>query len=284
MKPTLGFIGIGLMGSPMAMRLIDAGYTVHIFNRTKEKCAPVVHKGAILKSSATDVATTSDIVITMLTDDHAVRSTSTQVQSALRKGSLHIDCSTVSPALTSSLEKEYMLSGRNFLHVPVLGSIPQATDGSLMLFVGGSDAAFSNAEPVLKILGKKSWRFPRAEQASSMKLIMNSFITGMIGTLSQAFVFAKQADLQGETILDVLNFSALNSGMYQTKGKSILEENFSPRFFLENLLKDTNLFSDAARSYSIEMPITEAMKSLLQKAVSQGLGKEDYSAIIKILR
>ncbi len=272
------------MGSPMAMRLIDAGYTVHIFNRTKEKCAPVVHKGAILKSSATDVATTSDIVITMLTDDHAVRSTSTQVQSALRKGSLHIDCSTVSPALTSSLEKEYMLSGRNFLHVPVLGSIPQATDGSLMLFVGGSDAAFSNAEPVLKILGKKSWRFPRAEQASSMKLIMNSFITGMIGTLSQAFVFAKQADLQGETILDVLNFSALNSGMYQTKGKSILEENFSPRFFLENLLKDTNLFSDAARSYSIEMPITEAMKSLLQKAVSQGLGKEDYSAIIKILR
>lgn len=283
MKPILGFIGLGLMGSPMAMRLIEAGYTVHIFNRTKEKCAPAVHKGAILKGSPADVAATSDIVITMLTNDDAVRSTSTQIQSTLRKGSLHIDCSTVSPALISSLEKDYDQSGRNFLHSPVLGSIPQATDGSLMLFVGGSDVAFANAEPVLKILGQKFWRFPRAEQASSMKLIMNSFITGMIGTLSQALVFAKLAGVQGETILDVLNFSALNSGMYQTKGRSILEENFSPRFFLEYLLKDTNLFREAAHSHSVEMPITEAMKSLLEKAVSQGLGKEDYSAIIKIL-
>ncbi|MEW5797593.1 MAG: NAD(P)-dependent oxidoreductase [Bacteroidota bacterium] len=284
MKQTIGFIGIGLMGAPMAMRLIDAGYTVHIFNRTKEKCAPLVRKGAILETSPAEVAARTDVIITMLTNDEALRSTATQIESTLRKESLHIDCSTVSPSLTSSLEKEFSQSGRYFLHSPVLGSIPQATDGSLMLFVGGTDEAFAKAETTLKILGNRIWRFPRSEQASSMKLIMNSFITGMIGTLSQALVYADRAGIGGEKVLEVLNFSALNSVMYQTKGKSILENNFAPRFFLENLLKDTNLFLRAAQTFSLKAPISEAMKLVLEQAVLQGLGKEDYSAIIKILK
>ncbi|MBI2427578.1 MAG: NAD(P)-dependent oxidoreductase [Ignavibacteriales bacterium] len=284
MKPTVGFIGLGLMGAPMAMRLVDAGYPLHVFNRTKEKCAPLVHKGAYAASAPAEVAEKSDIVITMVTNDDALRSVSSQIQSIARSGSIHIDCSTVSPVLTTALEKEYSQTGRFFLHSPVLGSIPQATDGTLMLFVGGSDDAYATADPVLTMLGQKIWRFPKVEHASIMKLIMNSFITGMIGTLSQALAFAQNAGVGGETVLDVLNSSALNSAMYQTKGKSILEKNFSPRFFLENLLKDTNLFREAARSYSVDTPVTESMKSVLEKAVSQGLGKEDYSAIIKILQ
>lgn len=283
MRPPLGFIGLGLMGAPMAARLVNAGYTVHIYNRTKAKVSPLIERGAAWCDSRADVARNAEIVFTMLTNDDALRGIAGQIQSGLKKDGIHIDCSTVSPALTSTLEKEYQQIGRRFLHAPVLGSTPQATDGSLLLFIGGTDAAFEKAESLFKILGQRIWRFPKAEQASSMKLIMNSFIAGMIGTLSQALVFAQSAGVRGEAVLDVLSFSALNAPMYQTKGLSLLEKNYSPRFFLENLLKDTNLFRDAARSHGLTTPIADTMRQMLEEAVSRGLGKEDYSAVIKTI-
>lgn len=282
MKPTVGFIGLGLMGLPMASRLLQSGYTVYIHNRTKEKAAPLIAQGAAWNNSAADVAMNAEIVLTMLTNDEALRKTTTATQSTLRKNGIHIDCSTVSPALTSILESEYSSSQRGFLHSPVLGSIPQATDGSLLLFVGGKDEIFSRTESLLNIIGSKIWRFPAAQQASNMKLIMNSFIGGMIATLSQALQYANKVDVDGNIILDAIGHSALNSMMVQTKGKSILEQNFTPRFFLENLLKDTDLFRHTAESVNALTPVADTVKDLLEQAIAQGYSKEDYSAIAKV--
>jgi 3-hydroxyisobutyrate dehydrogenase len=282
-KPTIGFIGLGLMGAPMASRFLQLGNTVHIHNRTKEKGTLLIEQGAVWNNSAANVAMNAEIVFTMLTNDDALRKTSTEIQSALKIDGVHIDCSTVSPTLTSALESEYQSSQRGFLHSPVLGSIPQATNGSLLLFVGGKDEIFSRTESLLNILGSKIWRFPTAQQASNMKLIMNSFIAGMIATLSQALVFAKKTDIEGTTVLDVLTHSVLNSGMYQARGESILQNNFAPRFFLENLLKDTNLFRDAAMSMNAPTPVADMVKLLLEQAVTEGFAKEDYSAIVKVL-
>lgn len=284
MKQSLGFIGLGLMGAPMANRLLEAGYTVHLFNRTKEKARPLIDRGGVWNESPADVARNAEIIFTMLTNDDVLRATANQIQSTLKKEGIHVDCSTVSPQLTAMLEQEYSSSDRYFLHSPVLGSIPQATDGTLLLFVGGSGAAFHNVEPLLKILGSHLWRFPQAEHASTMKLIMNSFIGGMMATLAQALTFARNAGLDGNTILDVLNHSALNSAMYQTKGKAILEDNFTPRFYLENLLKDMNLIRSAGRYYATPTPIADTVHQLLEMATEAGLGKEDYSAVIKILQ
>ncbi|MDD8018482.1 MAG: NAD(P)-dependent oxidoreductase [Bacteroidota bacterium] len=284
MKPTLGFVGLGLMGTPMATRLLNAGYPLRIYNRTKEKASSLIERGAKWCDFPAAVAQQAEIVFSMLTNDDALKSVASVIQTSIRSGGIHVDCSTVSPTLTSFLENKYSSTGRYFLHSPVLGSIPNATDGSLLLFVGGNSEAFVRVEPLLNILGSKMWRFPKAEQASNMKLIMNSFIAGMIATLSQALAFAQKAGVTGTTVLDVLHHSALNSSMYQTKGKSILEGNFSPRFFLDNLLKDTNLFRDAAQMYSVSTPIAESVKELLEEAVSRGLGKEDYSAVSKVVR
>ncbi len=283
MKPTLGFIGLGFMGAPMAMRLLNAGYPLHVYNRTKEKAGSLLHQGAVWKNSPAECAEHADIIFSMVTNDSALRDITTSIQTTLTAGKIHIDCSTVSPKLTAAIEKEYRTSGRSFLHSPVLGSIPQATEGTLLLFVGGSDEAFTGVESVLKILGSKIWRFSAAEHASNTKLIMNSFIAGMIATLSQAFAFAKNSGVDRTVLLDILQSSSLHSPMYQAKGKSILEGNFSPRFFLENLLKDTNLFRDAAQAYSTPSPIADTVKQMLEEAVSRKLGKEDYSAVIKIL-
>jgi 3-hydroxyisobutyrate dehydrogenase len=281
-QPTVGFIGLGLMGAPMASRLIASGHTVLLYNRTKEKTAPLLALGGTWKESPSELAKSTDIIISMLTNDEALLEISDAILRTIRKGGIHIDCSTVSPALTTALEKKYTESGRGFLHSPVLGSIPQATDGSLLLFVGGSDEVFSRAETVLKILGSKIWRFPSAAQASNMKLIMNSFIGGMIATLSQALHHGQSAAIDGNTILEILSHSALNSTMYQTKGKSILDNNFTPRFFLENLLKDTNLFRAAAAASGVLTPVSDAVTMMLEQAIAKGLSREDYSAVYKL--
>ena len=283
MKPTLGFIGLGLMGTPMAKRLAAAGYSVHIYNRTKEKAAPLMVAGAVWNESPAAVAGQSDIVLTMLTNDGALRDVSTQIQSSLRPGGIHIDCSTVSPVLTSQLEKEYLSGRRGFLHSPVLGSIPQAADGSLLFFVGGKEEFFLTAEPVLNILGSKIWRFAAAETATHAKITMNSFISGMTATLSQALVFAEKSGVGASTILEILSHSALNSASFQAKGASILERNFNPRFIAENLLKDTNLFLQSAAQLGTPAPIAATAKEILEKTIGLGFGKEDYSALIKTM-
>lgn len=283
MKPTLGFIGLGLMGAPMATRLLKAEYTLHIYNRTKEKAESLINNGALWQNSPADVAANAEIVFTMLTNDAALTEITAQILPPLAKNGIHIDCSTVAPALTKKLEAEYLQKEKFFLHSPVLGGVQQAAEGSLLLFVGGNDAAFTRAEELFKILGEKIWKFPKAETASHLKLIMNSFIAGMTSTLAQAITYSEHAGIGGKTVLDVLSHSKLNSASFQAKGKMMLEKNFSALFFTENLLKDTNLFINAARSLNSPAPIAETAKELLEKAVAMGLGKDDYSSIIKVL-
>jgi 3-hydroxyisobutyrate dehydrogenase-like beta-hydroxyacid dehydrogenase len=280
--PVVGFIGLGLMGGPMAMRLLLNGYRLLVFNRTKDKALHHLARGAEWSDTPADLASRADIVVTMVTNDAALHGVTEDMQQSLRRGGIHIDCSTVSPALTTALEKKYSESGCGFLHSPVLGSIPQAADGSLLLFVGGGESLFAQAEPVLNVLGSKIWRFPMAAQASNMKLIMNSFIGGMIATLSQALRHGEAAAVDSRTILDVLSHSALNSTMYQTKGASIIDNNFAPRFFLENLFKDTNLFRDAAAGYGVRTPVADTVGLLLKEAIVKGFAKDDYSALYKI--
>lgn len=284
LKPTVGFIGLGLMGAPMAMRLVDAGYKIHIYNRTKEKSVELVKRGALWCNSPAELSHGVDVVITMVTNDAALRSIATSIQSTLRKKCVHIDCSTVSGALIRNLGSEYENAGRYFLHSPVLGGKKQAADGSLLLFVGGNDAAFAIVEPLLQILGEKIWRFQLVEQASYTKLAMNSFIAGMVTTLAQALSFSEKAGIGGATILEILRSSKLNSESFQAKGAMMLEKNFTPSFHLENLLKDTDLFLEAARTVKSSTPIADTAKNILEEGLQHGLAHEDYSAIIKLFK
>jgi len=283
MKPTLGFIGLGLMGAPMATRLVNAGYSVRVFNRTKEKASALIKSGAVWENSPSEVARKAEVVFTMLTNDSALREVTTQIQPNIAKNGIHIDCSTVSPELTRTFEAEYTKNEKAFLHSPVLGGIQQAAEGSLLLFVGGMEEAYVKTEPLFKILGEKIWRFQKAETASHIKLVMNSFIAGMVSTLAQGMAYAERAGIGGKTMLEVLSHSKLNSASFQAKGKAMLEKNFTPMFYLENLLKDTGLFRDAASLLHAQTPIADTVKRLLEEAVDKGLGKEDYSAIIKLL-
>lgn len=283
MKPTVGFIGLGLMGLPMAQRLLRAGYPVNVYNRTRQKAERLLSQGAVWCDSAAEVARRSEIVFTMISTSEVLKVLSAEIRPALGEGSIHIDTSTVSPSLTAELYQEYRAEGKHFIHSPVLGSIPQAMEGTLLLFVGGDDDAYSRSEEALKVLGKQVWRFSKVDQASHTKLLCNLFIAGMITTLAQAIVFARRAEVDPRTLLDILPHSALNAPMYQSKGRSIIEDNFTPRFFLDHMLKDINLMLDAAEKLGAPLPAIEVAQELFAKASQVGLGKEDYSAVVKVL-
>jgi 3-hydroxyisobutyrate dehydrogenase-like beta-hydroxyacid dehydrogenase len=283
----IGFVGLGLMGGPMANRILDAGHRLCVYNRTKEKSTPFLAKGAVWCDSPREVAQKSEILFSMLSTPDVLENTTlgkNGIVQGARPEFIHVDCSTVSPILTKRLHEQYRSMHSHFLHSPVLGSVPNATDGSLLLFVGGEDEAFVKARDILKLFGNKIWRFERVEQASNTKLLCNFFIASMISGLAQGLVFAERNSIDPKVFLDILSQSALNAPTYQTKGKSMIENSFAPRFFVEHMLKDINLLLDSAKESGATMPNAEVAKDLYTKAMNSGLGKEDYSSVIKTLR
>ncbi len=287
MSKRLGFIGLGMMGLPMATRLLKVGSQLSVHNRTKQKAEGLVARGALWCASAAEVAAQSDIVFTMLANPEVLREMTVGrhgIIEGLKSDCLHVDTSTVSPALIRDLAKRYEERGCLFLHAPVLGSVPQAADGSLLMFAGGDEKAIQMAEPALKTLAGQIWRFEHPEQATHLKLVCNLFIAGMMTTLGQALIFAEKADVDGQTVLDVISKSQLTAPMYQTKGKAILQNNFAPRFYLDHLLKDINLMLDAARAVEAPLPAIEVARQLFVEAQRSGHGQEDYSAMIKALK
>lgn len=286
MNENIGFVGLGLMGAPMATRLLTLGYQLHVFNRTKRKAEPLMSKGAKWCESPKETASKADIVFSMVSDQQALEEIATGgngILAGLSHGQIHIDCSTVSPETTRRLFEAYRGNGVHFLHCPVLGGIAQVVEGSLLLFVGGEENAFKRAEAIVRSFGSKVWHFEQIEQATIMKLLCNSFISGMVTVLAQTLVVAKKADIDPRTLLQIIGYSKLNAPSYQAKGASMIERDFNPKFFTEHLLKDTRLVIDAAKSLGATMPMSETARQLFSRAVDLGLAKEDYSSVIKIL-
>ena len=286
MKKTVGFVGLGMMGKPMAERLLTGGVELRVNNRTQKKAEDLVACGAVWCNSPRKTAEGSVQVHSMVADPAALREIalgSDGILAGLPSGGTHIDHSTVSPEVTRELAGTYRSAGRSFLHAPVLGSVPQAAEGSLLLFVGGDEEPYQRCAVELDRLGKRTWRFDRAEQATATKLLCNSFIAGMIVVLSQAIVLARKSSVDPAVLLEIIGQSQLNAPMFQAKGKAILERNFAPRFFVEHLLKDMNLVLDAAREAGASMPAVETARMLYEEAMAAGLAKEDYAAVVRIL-
>ena len=286
MKKTIGFVGLGLMGSAMAGRLLQAGFSLRVHNRTREKAEPLLKNGAAWCVSPREAAS-ADLVFTMLSTTEVLLDVARRddgILSGLPAKGVHIDCSTVAPSGTADLAALYKKHGRSFLHAPVLGSGPQAMDGSLLIMAGGDPQAVNASLDVLKTLGKNVWTFDSVEQASHAKLLCNSFIAGMIVTLAQAMVFSKQASVDPGVLLEIIENSALNAPMFQSKGKTILAGNFKARFFAEHMVKDIDLILDAGKAKGVDLPVAETARVLFNRAVKLGFGKEDYSAVVKAIQ
>ncbi len=283
-KPVVGFVGLGLMGNPMARRLIDAGYKLHVYNRSIGKAEELISLGAEYEGSPAMVAERSDVVFSMVTDSEALEEISSGedgVFHGLKSGAIHVDCSTVLASTTGKLFVHYLSAGKHFIHAPVLGSTTQASEGQLLIFPGGDSEKVKFVRPMLETFSRLIKEFDHPTQSTNFKIALNSIITGTIGMLSQAMVFLAKAGVDNSEFLNVLAESTLNSQTIQFKGNNILDRNFNPRFTVENLLKDARYMSESCSAIGCRSDVSDAIAGVIRDAISLGYGKEDYSAMIK---
>jgi 3-hydroxyisobutyrate dehydrogenase-like beta-hydroxyacid dehydrogenase len=286
MSVTVGFIGLGVLGLPMAERLLARGLPLVVWNRTAEKAAGLAARGAARAATPRELAAQCDVVVTTVTDGAALEDVALGadgVAAGLAAGRAHCDMSTVDPGTSARLAAHYAAQGRHFVHAPVFGSKRAAATGTLLIFAGGPADARALCRPVFEALGEKRWEWDDPRRATCTKLAVNLLLGGMMAVFCESLVFAGRAGVDVRTMLSILGASALGAPMYQAKGATIAARNFAPNFYLRNMRKDLDLILAAASALGAPTPATRAVRDAFAAAAAGPRSGQDYSAIFEWL-
>jgi 3-hydroxyisobutyrate dehydrogenase len=278
----LGWIGLGNMGTPIAENLLKAGYSVTVFNRTRDKEKELIAAGATSGDSPHQLMQNCGVIFTMVSDDAAVKSVFEGDQGLLTKaipGKLIINMSTVSPETSRYLAKICNQQKVEFLEAPVSGSVKQAQDRTLIILAGGDAGIFQKAKPCFEAIGKLTIYFGENGKASSAKLAINYLVALTVQALAETVLFATKSGVRKEDIITLINESALASPMIKVKVPSILNNSYPAAFALKLMAKDLRL----VKQTGLESPLFEPVYNSFQQAEIDGLGEEDLMAIIKFL-
>ena len=282
----ISVIGLGIMGQAMTLRLLAAGHTVTLYNRTKSKAKPFLDEGAHWADTPGEAARNADVVFSIVTDPSAVAAITEGDQGILKAipaAAVHCDMSTVTPQSAQALQDAYRAQGKRFVQAPVLGSKKQIEAGTLLVFGGGAAEDVQQCETAWRAFSSKSWHLGDAAQAATAKLACNMLIAQMILGLGQSLVFAAKGGVAPSVLLEILGESALASPMYASKGKTLLDRQFQANFVVRNMLKDLRLASEAGEQSATPLPMNGLARELFVSAVQHGWGDEDYSAVVKTL-
>ncbi|MGK9117387.1 NAD(P)-dependent oxidoreductase [Olivibacter jilunii] len=282
MTDTIGWIGLGNMGYPMAKNLLKAGYALNVYNRTASKAEGLVNDGATLASSIKDLCVESEVIITMLSDDQAVKGIFLGEGGLLNcqaEGKLVINMSTVSPRTSYELEEMSKAVGARFLEAPVSGSVKPAEDGTLLILVGGDEDNYRAAQPIFEKLGKLSFWLGSVGAGSSAKLAINYFLALTLEGLAETVLFAKKNGIKAEDMLRIVNEGACGSPLTKLKTNAIVTNSYPAAFALKHMVKDLRL----AVEQGIDFPLAQPLAETFKKAFDKGLGEEDVMAIITYL-
>ncbi|MFX3635111.1 MAG: NAD(P)-dependent oxidoreductase [Candidatus Pristimantibacillus sp.] len=278
----VGFIGLGVMGLGMASNLLRKGYEVTVFNRTPGKAGLLLELGAKEVSSAVDVVKESDVVITMISNDQAIRDVyfgENGIFSAVRSGMTLIDSSTISPALALELAEAATHNDAQFLDAPVTGSKPAAEDGSLVFMVGGQAETMQGVEDILLAMGRKLIHMGANGSGSTAKLAHNTVVGINLVALTEGMAIAASGGIDGKAFLELVQSGGAASRTADLKGLKMLEGNYDVQFSLELMLKDLRLSSVLSDSLKVPTPMLEAAKSQFQVGDSMGLGALDMCSV-----
>lgn len=275
----ISILGTGLMGQPMAIALRNAGHEVTAWNRSAEKLTPLKGAGVKGVKTAAEAIAASPITITMLSDAAAIRS-AVLAQPAALAGRTLLQMGTIAPAESRELCEKVNAVGGKYLEAPVLGSIPQVKSGSLILMVGATPAQFEQWLPVLRVFGPTPELMGAVGTAAATKLAMNQLIGSLTAAFSMSLGLAQREGLDLEKFMAIVRESALYAPTFDKKLERMCDRNFSnPNFPTKHLLKDMNLFVQAAENQGIDATVAAGVSTVTQKAIAQGLANEDYSAI-----
>jgi len=278
----IGFIGTGLMGKPMAKKLIENKFKVNVFNRTFQKAIELQKNGAEIFESVDLLINESDAIIFMLSDYVAINEVVSGIKVKNFSGKLFIQMGTLSPKENILLKKQFESANGMFIEAPVLGSIPQIIDRTLITFIGAETDLSENLKKIFESFSKEILYVGKVGKASALKLAINQLIVSELSVFSMSLKYVINQGIDVEQFMNVLRKSALYAPTFDKKLNNFLLNDFSkPNFPLKHMLKDLKLIIDEFNEAEIETGILKEEKIRLENGLAKGYGEEDYSALYK---
>ncbi len=287
MAEKIGFVGLGIMGRPMARNLMEDGYELVLYNRTEEKAEELAQEGtAEVAGSPREVAENSDIIITMLPDSPQVEEVLAGeggVLEGLGEGSLIVDMSTISPVVTKELAAKAGERGASILDAPVSGGDVGAINGELSIMVGGSEEDFERAKPLFDVMGKVATLVGPVGSGQVVKACNQIVVALNIEAVSEALVLGSKAGVAPEKVVEALSGGLAGSAVMEAKKEKFFGHDFEPGFKIELHHKDLGIALAAGREYGVTLPVTAIVDQMLEASKARGRGDRDHSALLTLL-
>jgi 3-hydroxyisobutyrate dehydrogenase-like beta-hydroxyacid dehydrogenase len=282
----IGFIGIGLMGQPMAKRILEAGYPLTVWNRTAEKAKGLLAAGAKWGSSPKALAQASNVVITMVTDSRASEEVCCGTNGILEgahPGLILIDMSSIAPEMSRSIAERAKAKAVPMLDAPVTGNPKVASEGKLGIMVGGPKEAFNACLVIFEKMGVKIIHVGENGMGTTLKMINNLIMGVAIEAVSEALVLAVKAGIDPQKVIEITSVGGARTGAMETRGPRMIQRDFSPHFSVNNMYKDLSTALKLAEDFGVSLPATSISREMLRAAKSQGKGDLDSCAVMTVL-
>lgn len=279
----IAFLGLGTMGLPMAANLLKAGYPVCGWNRSPAPATRLAEFGASIAVSPREAAEGADVLISMLSDDVAMRASVIEAQAleGLRAGAIHVNMTTISVALAEELAELHRQKGVGYIAAPVLGRVNVAEAGKLNILAAGASEDLAAVQPLFDVLGQKTWHLgERPEQANAVKLAVNFMIACAIGAMGEAVALTQGHGVEKSAFLDLITSTIFTAPVYQGYGAAIAQEKFEPAGFKLSLgLKDVRLAMEAAEQANVPLPLASVLRDGFIESLAHGDGHLDWAAL-----
>ena len=283
----IAFLGLGIMGSGMAGRLLDTGARLTIFNRTAERAAPLAARGAIVAATPRDAVSDAEIVFSMVADDaasHDVWDGGNGALAGVRPGTVIVECSTVTVGRITDLAESARRIGCELVDAPVTGSKLQAAAGELFFLVGGSEQAVARIRPALDAMGKSVEHLGPVGSGALVKLI-NNFLAGVqAASLAEAIAIIERSTLDRRQTIGAIVNGSPGSPVMKTLASRILADDFSPNFYLHLLAKDLGYAIGEGERRGVPMAMASTAREILQTSIARGDGEKDMAAVVEQFR
>lgn len=283
---SIGFIGLGIMGGPMAANLVEAGYEVIGYNRSDEPVEELVAEGGMASESAADVAGRSDVIILCLPDSavvEAVMHASDGVISGLEGGETVIDMSTISPTVTESLAAELEEQDVSMLDAPISGGEEGAINGSLSIMIGGDESVLEEHRSIFEVLGETIVHCGPNGAGQVTKACNQIICAVTYEAVSEALMLAQKAGADLEAVVEATSSGAAGCWALDNRAHRMIEGVFEPGFFAEYQYKDLRIATEAGEAFGAPMPATELAHEMYKSMVENGMGRDDNSGVLQVL-
>ena len=283
----IGIIGLGMLGNAVALHLLDSGFEVTVYNRTKEKTMQAREKGAKVVTSPKEIAENSELIITIVKDAAAVKEISFEKDGIIEgkhEKLIVADMSTIDPSESKNISRKFQEHNIHKLDIPVMGGPNVAITGNLVMMVSGNKESFDRCKNIFEKIANKVFFLGESGVAHSVKLAMNLQITMLALALSEGIIFMKKANVDPKIFLEILNSTYFKTGMSEKKAFKMIENKFDATFTLSNLKKDISTITSAAKSLGIELPMIKKAEQVYENAVKEGFGEMDYTGIIEYIK